>query len=281
MNIQKIEKPDDGWTIEYLKQYNFSFTDSNVVNHKNLVIIILNNNLPFFYIVNQEEKSEDIYINEEYITLLHQASRKNYFNYDVLQSIVKYCTIYTEKDIISQIEENEKKWQEYQKELQKYYAKIEREHQEEQEKRERRKKENYLRLQQKRDFELTEDNGNGGIYGIYSIDGNNNAQLLYIGLTTRFFPERWQEHMNIITRQADIPKGMDRLYLLLIDEYEKKQIQFKILVSFNKMISNRPLSQSEKEAMEFAMIYYFHPPGNTSGITAPYYFSDTNKIVTS
>lgn len=277
MNIQKIEKPDDGWTIEYLKQYNFSFTNSNVVKCKNLVIVILNKNLPFFYIVNEEKKSKDIYINEEYIILLRQASRKNQFNYDMLQSIVAYCTIHTGNDIITQIEEHEKQWQEYQKKLYEQQQERERKQKEEQLKKERRKKEAYLRSQQKKEYNLTEDNGNGGIYGIYAIDGNNDAQLLYIGLTTRPFPDRWKEHADIITKQADIPKGMERLYLLLIDEYEKKQLNFKILVSFNKLSSNRPITQSEKEAMEMALIYYFHPPGNTSGTIVPYYFSDTEK----
>lgn len=70
MNIQKIEKPCNGWTIEYLKNYNFTFTSSNVINCKNLVITILNNYLSYFYYV-EKEKNNVIYINEEYVIIIH------------------------------------------------------------------------------------------------------------------------------------------------------------------------------------------------------------------
>ena len=66
---------------------------------------------------------------------------------------------------------------------------------------------------------------------------------------------------------------MERLYNLLISESEKKHLEAKYLVSFSKMSANKYLSRSEKEAMEMALIYYFHPPGNTAGITVPYKFS--------
>lgn len=283
MNIQKIEKPCNGWTIEYLKNYTFSFVNSNVISHKDLIIFLLNKYLPYFYQV-EIEKKYLIYINEEYVVLLKQASKRNYFNQDILNSIISYHIIPIKTDIINQIEEDQKSsnkvwnWEEYIQNIQEQHKIKE----QEQLKKIQQKKENISlpKLQQKRNFELTENNGNGGIYGIYSVDGNNNLQLLYIGLTTRPFEKRWEEHRNIIMGKENIPQGMEKLYSLLINENNKKYLEFKILVSFNKMISNRPISQSEKEAMEFGMIYYFNPPGNTSGrTTVPYYFSDTNKTI--
>ena len=258
MEIYKIEKPDKGWDERFLMKYGFGFYQGEMSRRKLLIFFILSKNLPYFYYI--EEQLEEyntcfhsVCILQEYVDLIHQASIRNQFNSEILSTIIHFNTIQDKNEIISILTPQiaiykqdlaEKKKKQQEQKIKKEQEKIKKEQEE------IRKRNAILKIQEKQNFELVEDNGNGGIYGIYSIDGNNDKQLLYIGLTTRSFQERFNEHQKIIKQEEPIPKGMERLYLLLIEEYRKKYLEFKILIPFCELSSNRYLTQSEKEAME-------------------------------
>ena len=279
MDIQKIERPENGWTKEKLEQYGFTFYSQQIAPaYLNLTILLLNKNLPYFYCTHSKYY-KFIFIQNNFINDLHKASRRNYFDKNILNYIISYKEYEDEQDIAQTmqnldykqeqyLEKKRKEEEEYKKQQEEYRQK----YYKQQEYKQRQREQNKLKNEQKNNIPYQKEDG--GIYGIYSRDGNNDTQLLYIGLTTRPVNQRLQEHKDILDGKEEIPKGMNRLYELLNSEYRKKHLEAKVLISFADMDANRALSRSEKEAMEMALIHYFHPPGNTSGITIPYRFSD-------
>ena len=93
-------------------------------------------------------------------------------------------------------------------------------------------------------------------------------------MTNRCFKTRWNEHKEIVLGEVEIPKGMEKLYSLLQEEIKTKTIKAKPIIIFNNIVANRELTQGEKEAMKLAIINLYQPPGNTSGVDCPYYFSN-------
>lgn len=102
----------------------------------------------------------------------------------------------------------------------------------------------------------------GGIYGIYEND-----KLVYIGMTTRSFKVRWNEHLERIKRKSD-----ELALYSLIDANSK--IEFKILLDKNDLISDDEITKRDLQAMEFALIKEHQPRYNFSGRNQPYRFLD-------
>lgn len=101
----------------------------------------------------------------------------------------------------------------------------------------------------------------GGIYGIYEND-----KLVYIGMTTRSFKIRWNEHLERIKEKSD-----ELALYLLIDSNSK--IEFKILLDKNDLISDSRITKRDLQAMEFALIKEHQPRYNFAGRNQPYRFS--------
>lgn len=94
-------------------------------------------------------------------------------------------------------------------------------------------------------------------YGVYGIYLNN--ELVYIGMTTTAFEQRFQEHRNAIKNQYT------KIYQLL---FEQEKIDFKPLIIFNHNQSGP--TREQLKVMEFALITYLRPAGNTEGIDIDY-----------
>ncbi len=275
MKIQKIEKPQDGWTEEYLKGFNFSFSYGGIFTYKKTVLFLLNKYLEYFYSV-QSTNTNYIFINNEYIDLLNSASKRNQFDYNILIKIV-YFYDYESYDEIEQKLKNIKQIKTYnlQQEClasEKHFKRLKQHRIQMQERKIYIKQKN---KEWKETHQKTYDGGEGCIYAIYSQDWNYEKTLLYIGLTERELEVRWQEHLKYITNEIEKPSGMSKLYDLLIKEKnEKGTLICQRLLQFSKIKVNKPLTRQDKEAIECAFIQYYHPIGNTAGIDIPYIFSN-------
>ena len=100
----------------------------------------------------------------------------------------------------------------------------------------------------------------GGIYGIYEND-----ILVYIGMTTRPFKVRWQEHEERIKNKSN-----ELALYSLIDTNAK--IEFKKLLERDKMECNDEITTRDLKAMEFALIQEHKPKYNFAGRSQPYQF---------
>ena len=98
----------------------------------------------------------------------------------------------------------------------------------------------------------------GGIYGIYEND-----VLVYIGMTTRPFEIRWQEHSERIKSRSN-----ELALYSLIDTSAK--IEFKKLLERDKMDCNDKITTRDLKAMEFALIQEHKPKYNFAGRSLPY-----------
>lgn len=271
---EKILKPKKGWDIEFLKSYGFDFFGNNIIKTNiEIVLKILNDNLPYFYYcvpiwnvlyvttINASVSKKQIVIDSKYISSIEKISKstiksdKKNFSKSILDYTgFIHCPSYEETK--HYIEAVDCKLKKVQKAAKKATSKT---------------------FTTVTPVTNKKNNNKGGIYGIFSIDKNNEKKPLYVGLTTRDFKARWEEHKNILYGIAPVPDGMHKLYNLLKEEYENNNIIAESIITFSELNTNRPLTQGEKEAMEFAIITLLKPPGNTSGISVPYYFSDTSK----
>ena len=269
--IEKIVQPANGWTIEFLGNYNFDFFRNNIIKVNNTAVLeILNNSLPFFYYcvpidnifyitnINKSITHRQVVIDSVYLSDINNNSRlteRNDKKGPFVKSILEY-----------------RGFSGYYESTERYMESVEYAWNKQQEKIKNNKNNTFTTINKK-------NSNNGGIYRIISIDDKNNIKKnLYVGLTERDFKVRWQEHKNILYGQAPIPDGMHKLYNLLKTELETNRIIAEPVIIFNELNTNRPLSRGEKEAMELATITLLQPLGNTAGIDVPYYFSDTNKI---
>lgn len=111
--------------------------------------------------------------------------------------------------------------------------------------------------------ELNKDSSRG-VYGIYQ-----EGKLIYIGMTTRSFKERWNEHKVIIEGERNKPEGM-----ILYDIIEKNQdkIEFRALIDVTKVKVSSRLTNRDIKAMELALITLYHPEGNYQGVRKDYEF---------
>ena len=278
MDIKKIEQPKSGWNRDILKNFNFNFESSCVQKYCSIILFLLNKYLPYFYIVlwsieNEEFLNKDIFIMHDFIMNLKRSSRKNQFDKNILDYLIhSYTDINNyieieynmERKILAKkqsYEEQEKKKEEYKK--YKQDLEIKKQKQRERNKQQQIEEENTPTYYKK-----------SGIYQLYSVDENNlNEKMLYIGMTNRCFKTRWQEHKDIVLGNAEVPEGMSKLYNLLKEEIKTKIIKAKPMIIFNDLYTNKELTQSDKESMELALINIYQPPGNTSGIDKPYYYS--------
>lgn len=102
-----------------------------------------------------------------------------------------------------------------------------------------------------------------GIYGMYYKE-----RLVYIGMTMRAFEDRWKEHID------NIMQGSKELKLYsYFQPKDINDIQFKILINCKDMQTNSELTRRDVESMELAMINYFRPQYNLSGVSYPYQYS--------
>lgn len=272
--INKIVQPQDGqgWTTWYLENFNFNFWNNKTIKKNwKKVLEILNKDLPFFYYytainqfyingIFQSTKIYKIIIDDEIIQTIETDSIKG-THYLFSKNILTYSGFID--NIIKKSEFNEKL---------KLYKEVDIE-------KEIKEKEKQLLFLTKRknSEEAIFTNQQGGVYSICSISDNGVEKIEYIGLTTRPCLTRWNEHLDIIYNKQSIPNGMDKLYLLLQNKKNNYGFYIKLIVDFDKTNTIRPLTQNEKEAIEYGFIYAIQPPGNTEGIDIPYYFTDSNE----
>lgn len=108
-----------------------------------------------------------------------------------------------------------------------------------------------------------EKNISYGVYGMYYKE-----KLVYIGMTMRVFEDRWKEHID------NIMQGSKELKLYsYFQPQDINDIQFKILINCKDMQTNSELTRRDVESMELAMINYFRPQYNLSGVSYPYQYS--------
>lgn len=275
MEIKKIDKPEQGWTKDYLKQFNFHFNQRQVNQHLSLAFLLLNECLPYFYVGSINNEKINItknFILHDFIMNLKQRSKKNYFTENILglvlwdyQDFSNYYEIeYTLERMLYEREHEDEIREQRLKEKAK---------QEE----EARKRREIYRQQQIEEEERKKQQAiiQGGIYGLFSInEKTQEKKVIYIGLTNRAFEKRWQEHKDIYNGIEPIPAGMNKLYDLLKEIHEQGlEIQAAPLITFKDIFANRKLTQKDKEAMELAFIQYYQPPGNTAGVNTPYIFT--------
>lgn len=272
--IEKIAQPKKGWSIEFLNNYNFNFFNNNIIKtNTEIVLKILNDNLPYFYYcvplydilyvttINASISKKQVVIDLKYISKITEISKstiksdKTKFSKSILDytGFIRYPSYDETEHYIKAVDCKLKKAQKVAKKT---------------------KSNTFTTVIP---TIKKENNNKGGIYAIFSIDKNNIKKPLYVGLTTRDFKIRWEEHKNIVQGLAPIPKGMHKLYNLLQKEYENNNLIAESIITFSELNTNRPLTQGEKEAMELTIITLLKPPGNTSGVDVPYYFSDGDK----
>lgn len=272
--INKIMQPQDeyGWTTQYLENFNFCFWNNKIIKTNwRKVLEILNKDLPFFYYYTA--------INQFYINGIFQSSQISQIiiDDDIIQKIatdsIKGTNYLFSKNILtySGFIHNLNTKSEFNKKL-----KLKKEADTERELKEKNKQLLFL-TKKKESEDAILINQQGGIYSIYSISDIGVEKIEYIGLTTRPCMTRWNEHLDVIYGRKSIPDGMEKLYLLLQSKQNNYGFYIKLIVDFDKTNTIRPLTQNEKEAIEYGFIYAIQPPGNTEGIDIPYYFTDSNE----
>lgn len=97
----------------------------------------------------------------------------------------------------------------------------------------------------------SDDVNSYGVYGMY-----RNDELIYVGMTTRSFKQRWKEHRGHIKKKSNALSVYS-----LIENNDK--IEFKIL--FDAMKNGMPLSDKEVKAIERKYIVQYSPIGNVEG----------------
>lgn len=106
------------------------------------------------------------------------------------------------------------------------------------------------------DYVIFEEEDGYGIYGIY----NESGRLLYIGMTTRPFIKRWEEHIEKI----DINKKDQQLYLYLAC-HKNEKIIFKSLINIKNLKVKQKINRRDIQMMELALITYLQPLCNIQG----------------
>ena len=267
--IEKIDKPKAGWTWKYLESFGFRFKlNKKIYTNWKKVLNILDISLPYFnfytaveqyYIKGflESKNIKKIIIDDNILfEIAIESTKRNgcSFSKSILEyngfppEIVKQTEF--DKVIQDEIKVKEVEEEEYNK-----------------------NQEIFLKEKNKSN-QLAINNKQGGIYGIYSLSSQNIKELLYIGLTNRPLIDRWTEHLNIIKDIKHVPNGMNNLYSILKTKIKSCELLIDIFVDFDTIQTNRPLTQSEKEAMECGFISALQPIGNTSGVKIPYRFSD-------
>lgn len=115
--------------------------------------------------------------------------------------------------------------------------------------------------------------GQNGIYGIYVIDDvMQYERLIYVGMTTKSFEERFKRHKSNMENE----KIDQRLYKSM--RQAKKQgfsVELRPLVILGEIKWNKKyISRKELQMMELALIDLFQPEWNWEGVHAPYLFGE-------
>lgn len=103
-------------------------------------------------------------------------------------------------------------------------------------------------------------------YGIYGLYRNN--QLVYIGSTSRPFKERIREHYQNIQKAIETGKSNFQIYSLFT---KNDKVSVSILIDMYE-VGYKQLTERDLRAMELAMITYFAPVGNVSGLKYGFQF---------
>ena len=103
-------------------------------------------------------------------------------------------------------------------------------------------------------------------YGIYGLYRNN--QLVYIGSTSRPFKERIREHYQNIQKAIETGKSNFQVYSLFT---KNDRVSVSILIDMYE-VGYKQLTEKDLRAMELAMITYFAPIGNVSGLKYGFQF---------
>ena len=112
---------------------------------------------------------------------------------------------------------------------------------------------------------LTNDESGWGVYGIYYED-KEESELIYIGMTSRGFKTRWEEHYNIF---KGIEKPEDSM-ILYKQNLDINKISFKKLINVKELKYEGVITSRDIEAMELALISLYKPKYNILGIQKPY-----------
>ena len=103
-----------------------------------------------------------------------------------------------------------------------------------------------------------------GVYGIYSDDC-----LLYVGMTTVSFYERWKQHINNINSLCE---GSKPLYKRMsADKASGCNVRMEPIVII-KPTDN--FNKTEIQIMEMMTIKFLKPIYNISGVSIPYKFNE-------
>lgn len=103
-------------------------------------------------------------------------------------------------------------------------------------------------------------------YGVYGLYRNN--QLVYIGSTSRPFKERIREHYQNIQKAIETGKSNFQVYSLFT---RNDKVSVSILIDMYE-VGYKQLTERDLRAMELAMITYFAPVGNVSGLKYGFQF---------
>ena len=114
-----------------------------------------------------------------------------------------------------------------------------------------------------------EDNG---IYGIYVIDDVcQREELIYVGMTTKSFADRFQGHLEKMNNKKVSQKLYNRMRQA---KRAGMSVELRPLVKLNEVYWNkRYISKNELQMMEIAIIDLLKPSCNWEGVQAPYLFS--------
>lgn len=99
--------------------------------------------------------------------------------------------------------------------------------------------------------------------GIYGIKINN--EIIYVGMTTTSFRERWKTHISHINHPVE---GELYLYKFL---RKNSNYEFCILLDVNKINTQHIFTEKEIQIMELTFITYFQPKCNILGVKKDYF----------
>lgn len=110
-----------------------------------------------------------------------------------------------------------------------------------------------------------------GIYGIYVVDDINQSDyLIYVGMTTVSFADRFHGHLNKMNDKKINKKLYNRMRQA---KRAGLRVELRPLIQLDKVYWNKKhIYKHELEMMEIAIIDLLKPVCNWEGVEAPYQF---------
>ena len=110
-----------------------------------------------------------------------------------------------------------------------------------------------------------------GIYGIYVVDDINQSDyLIYVGMTTVSFADRFHGHLNKMNDKKVNKKLYNRMRQA---KRAGLRVELRPLIQLDKVYWNKKhIYKHELEMMEIAIIDLLKPVCNWEGVEAPYQF---------